>query len=96
MAAADTHRTIEAIFRIESPRLIARLARMLRDVGAAEELAQLHAENDRLRKVVHELEAENLNRRQKRSRPDLLRGTTRRIETPLPRQTAPWRLNTTP
>ncbi len=50
---------------------------------AAEELAQLHAENDRLRKVVHELEAENLNRRQKRSRPDLLRGTTRRIETPL-------------
>ncbi len=50
---------------------------------AAEELAQLHAENERLRKVVHELEAENLNRRQKRSRPDLLRGTTRRIETPL-------------
>jgi RNA polymerase sigma factor (sigma-70 family) len=36
----DIHRTIEAVFRIESPRLIAGLARMLRDVGAAEELAQ--------------------------------------------------------
>jgi RNA polymerase sigma factor (sigma-70 family) len=34
------HRAVEAVFRIESPRLIARLARMLRDVGAAEELAQ--------------------------------------------------------
>ena len=33
--------------------------------------------------MVHELEAETLNRRQKRSRPELLRGTTRRIETPL-------------
>jgi len=50
---------------------------------AAEELAQLRAENERLRRLVHDLEAENLNRRQKRSRPDLLRGTTRRMETPL-------------
>lgn len=33
-------RAVEAVFRIESPRLIARLSRMLRDVGAAEELAQ--------------------------------------------------------
>jgi RNA polymerase sigma factor (sigma-70 family) len=33
-------RTIDAIFRIESPRLIAGLARITRDVGAAEELAQ--------------------------------------------------------
>jgi RNA polymerase sigma factor (sigma-70 family) len=40
MTAADIQRTIETIFRIESPRLIARLARMLRDVGIAEELAQ--------------------------------------------------------
>jgi RNA polymerase sigma-70 factor, ECF subfamily len=38
--ATDVHRTIEAIWRIESPRLIAGLARMLRDVGLAEELAQ--------------------------------------------------------
>jgi ribonucleoside-diphosphate reductase alpha chain len=47
------------------------------------ELAELRAENERLRKSVHELEAENLQRRQKRSRPELLRGTTRRLETPL-------------
>jgi ribonucleoside-diphosphate reductase alpha chain len=47
------------------------------------EIAELQAENERLRKVVHELEAENLQRRQKRSRPELLRGTTRRLETPL-------------
>ena len=38
--ATDIHRSIEAIWRIESPKLIASLARMLRDVGQAEELAQ--------------------------------------------------------
>jgi RNA polymerase sigma-70 factor, ECF subfamily len=37
---AETHRAIQAIWRIESPRLIAGLARMVRDVGLAEELAQ--------------------------------------------------------
>jgi RNA polymerase sigma factor (sigma-70 family) len=36
----DTHRAIEAVWRIESARIIAALARMLRDVGVAEELAQ--------------------------------------------------------
>ncbi len=36
----DTHRTIEAVWRIESPRLIAGLTRMVRDVGVAEDLAQ--------------------------------------------------------
>jgi RNA polymerase sigma factor (sigma-70 family) len=40
MAATETHRAIEAIFRIERARLIAGLARMVRDVGLAEELAQ--------------------------------------------------------
>jgi RNA polymerase sigma factor (sigma-70 family) len=40
MANTDIHRSIEAIWRIESPKLIAGLARMLRDVGQAEELAQ--------------------------------------------------------
>ncbi|HXS73647.1 MAG TPA: RNA polymerase sigma factor [Rhodanobacteraceae bacterium] len=40
MANTDIQRSIEAIWRIESPRLIAGLARMLRDVGQAEELAQ--------------------------------------------------------
>ena len=33
--------------------------------------------------MVHDLEAENLQRRQKRSRPEALKGTTRRVETPL-------------
>jgi RNA polymerase sigma factor (sigma-70 family) len=40
MAPADAHRAIEAVFRIESPRLIAGLTRILRDVGQAQELAQ--------------------------------------------------------
>ena len=40
MTASDAHRTIEAVFRIESARLIAGLARIVRDVGVAEELAQ--------------------------------------------------------
>jgi RNA polymerase sigma factor (sigma-70 family) len=37
---ADTHRAIDAVWRIESPKLIAGLARMVRDVGLAEDLAQ--------------------------------------------------------
>jgi RNA polymerase sigma factor (sigma-70 family) len=36
----DTHRAIDAVWRIESPRLIAGLTRLVRDVGLAEELAQ--------------------------------------------------------
>ena len=39
MAAPDTHRAIDAVWRIESARLIAGLARMVRDVGLAEDLA---------------------------------------------------------
>ena len=40
VAASETHRAIEAVWRIESAKLIAGLARMVRDVGIAEELAQ--------------------------------------------------------
>jgi RNA polymerase sigma-70 factor (ECF subfamily) len=40
VTASATHRAIDAVFRIESPRLIAGLARIVRDVGLAEELAQ--------------------------------------------------------
>ncbi len=40
MTATDAHRTIGAVWRIESARLIAGLTRLLRDVGLAEELAQ--------------------------------------------------------
>src|ERR671933_882101 len=39
MTATDTHRTIDAVWRIEAPRLIAGLARIVRDVGLAEDLA---------------------------------------------------------
>src|SRR5216117_4435668 len=39
-AANEAHRAIEAIWRIESARLIARLARVVGDIGTAEELAQ--------------------------------------------------------
>jgi len=38
--ATDTHRAIDAVWRIESPRLIAALTRIVRDVGLAEDLAQ--------------------------------------------------------
>ena len=40
MASTATHRAIEAVWRIESARVIAGLARIVRDVGVAEELAQ--------------------------------------------------------
>lgn len=40
MTVTDTHRAIDAVWRIESARLIAGLARVVRDVGVAEELAQ--------------------------------------------------------
>jgi RNA polymerase sigma factor (sigma-70 family) len=40
MTTSDTHRVVEAVWRIESAKLIAGLARMVRDVGLAEELAQ--------------------------------------------------------
>ncbi|MGH2588158.1 MAG: RNA polymerase sigma factor, partial [Dehalococcoidia bacterium] len=40
MTATDTHRAIDAVWRIESPRLIAGLVRMVRDIELAEDLAQ--------------------------------------------------------
>jgi RNA polymerase sigma factor (sigma-70 family) len=40
VTASNTYHAIEAVWRIESARLIAALARLLRDVGRAEELAQ--------------------------------------------------------
>ncbi|HXE58242.1 MAG TPA: RNA polymerase sigma factor [Gemmatimonadales bacterium] len=40
MTISDVHRTIDAVWRIESAKLIARLARMVGDVGLAEDLAQ--------------------------------------------------------
>jgi RNA polymerase sigma factor (sigma-70 family) len=40
MTAPDVNSTIDAVWRIEAPKLIAGLARMVRDVGIAEDLAQ--------------------------------------------------------
>jgi len=40
MAATDTHKAIDAVWKIESARIIAGLTRIVRDVGLAEELAQ--------------------------------------------------------
>ena len=46
-------------------------------------IAELEAELARTKDQLHEVESENLQRRAKRSRPELLRGNTRRVETPL-------------
>ncbi len=46
-------------------------------------IAELEAENTRLKQALFDTEAENLQRRAKRARPDTLRGITTRIETPL-------------
>src|SRR5450432_2268685 len=40
MIESNIQRTVEAVWRMESSKIIAKLARMLRDVGLAEELAQ--------------------------------------------------------
>jgi hypothetical protein len=40
MATNETHGAIDAVWRIESPRLIASLVRMVRDIDLAEDLAQ--------------------------------------------------------
>jgi predicted RNA polymerase sigma factor len=40
VTTADTHQAVDAVWRIESPRLIAGLTRITRDVGLAEDLAQ--------------------------------------------------------
>ncbi len=55
-----------------------------REAGALRgDLAERDAEISRLQKALYDAEAENLQRRAKRSRPDVLRGTTIRKETPL-------------
>jgi ribonucleoside-diphosphate reductase alpha chain len=59
-------------------------ADLKREVGELRgTIAELQAELERTKKQLFDSEAENLQRRAKRSRPDMLRGTTRRMETPL-------------
>jgi ribonucleoside-diphosphate reductase alpha chain len=48
-----------------------------------EHVSEVEMENERLKKLLFDAEAENLNRRMKRARPGKLRGTTIRKETPL-------------
>ena len=48
-----------------------------------ERLAELTSANERLQKLLFDAEAESLQRRQKRSRPDVLKSTAIRKETPL-------------
>jgi len=82
----DATRTGKAEARADLTSLVGEGGREAAVAVAADvagEVAELRAENDRLRKLVHELESENLQRRQKRSRPEMLRGMTRRLETPL-------------
>ncbi|WP_201007764.1 RNA polymerase sigma factor [Paenibacillus glycanilyticus] len=40
MSVSQTHRTIETIWRMESPKIIAGVTRIVRDVGLAEDIAQ--------------------------------------------------------
>ena len=40
MSQAETHRAIEAVWRLEAPKLVAALIRVVRDIDLAEELAQ--------------------------------------------------------
>ncbi len=55
-----------------------------REIGELQgTIAELNAELERLKKALYDAEAENLQRRVKRARPDKLRGTTIRKETPL-------------
>ena len=49
----------------------------------AGEMAEANARIAQLEKMVHDLEAENLQRRQKRMRPEALKGVVRRLESPL-------------
>jgi ribonucleoside-diphosphate reductase alpha chain len=63
-----------AVSRTESTQEIAELS---------SQLAEVSAELERTRKALHEVESENLQRRRVRSRPEMMRGTTRRVETPL-------------
>ncbi|HZS59842.1 MAG TPA: vitamin B12-dependent ribonucleotide reductase [Gemmatimonadaceae bacterium] len=55
-----------------------------REIGELQgTITELRAEVDRLKKNLFDVEAENLQRRQKRSRPDMLRATSIRKDTPL-------------
>jgi ribonucleoside-diphosphate reductase alpha chain len=68
----------------EQAPVLAAASEVQRELGQAKgRIAELEAELERVRGNLHEVEAENLQRRRVRSRPDLLRGTTRRLDSTL-------------
>jgi ribonucleoside-diphosphate reductase alpha chain len=86
MQVLSTGKTAKEVAASEpsSPALAGVTSAAERELAEARgQLAELEAELERVRRQLHEVEAENAQRRLKRSRPDLLRGMTRRIETPL-------------
>ena len=96
----DTHRAIEAVWRIEAPRLIAGLTRLVRDIGAAEELAQ-----DALVAALEQWPADGVPRNpgawlmttaKRRAIDQIRRAQTfqRKVEE-VPRTSAPWSRRTT-
>ena len=59
MNDSPAHRAIDAVWRIESPRVIARLARMVGDVGLAEDFGdeltpELREQEERIRAQIEE------------------------------------------
>jgi ribonucleoside-diphosphate reductase alpha chain len=78
--SADAVKAAEPEARADKGELVV----LRREIGELQgTLAELQAELDRTKKALHSAEAENAARRAKRSRPDVLRGTTIRKETPL-------------
>jgi ribonucleoside-diphosphate reductase alpha chain len=86
MQVLSTGKTAKAVAGAEAPAGTAAAPMPPAERELAEtqgQVAELESELERVRRQLHEAEAENAQRRLKRSRPDLLRGMTRRIETPL-------------
>jgi len=86
MQVLSTGKTAKAVVGNEAPAGAAAAPMPPAERELAEtqgQVAELESELERVRRQLHEAEAENAQRRLKRSRPDLLRGMTRRIETPL-------------
>ena len=68
----------------EAPKTDKEVTALKREIGELQgAMAELHNELDRTKKQLFSAEAENLQRRAKRSRPEVMRGTTIRKETPL-------------
>ena len=85
LSTGSTARKVEESGTVEHASGAGRPATVLeRELAEARgRLAELEAELERAMRDLHSAEAESAQRRSKRSRPDLLHGVTRRIETPL-------------